>query len=154
MASQASVSTSESSSTIKSEMQSFLKSFIEQSSSPQQHGLKFVIREPMACNRFFTVTPTRTDSGAHTTESILQPDTTTWSQDYRFISTMFLGIEYQLFLHDILIFNVFDLFMIKSQFLSLTIAYLFHCIRTWIRHYFGLNNLSQKAMIDKCFILW
>ena len=140
-------------SAVKSEMESFLTSFIEQSPSPQQHGLKFIIREQMVSDRILGIAPST--NGTNSSECILQPNTTTWSQDYSFLSTTFLGIEYQLFLHDLLIFNVVDLFMVtKSHFLSFAITYLVHCIRTWIRHYFGSINLARKTMVDKRFILW
>ena len=136
----------------KCEIQSFLMSFIKQSPSPQQHGLKLIIREQMASDRFLGITPT--DNGSYSSECVLQPNTTTWSQDYSFLDTTFLGVEYQLFLHDVLIFNTVDLFMSNSSFFSLMITYLVHGLRTWIRHYFGSKNLSRKSMIDKRFILW
>lgn len=141
--------TSEKSLFMKAELHSFLISFIEQSPPPQQEGLKYIVREPMTTDKILRLAP---DNRSKDSPCILYPDQVTWAHDYSFLSTTFLGIEFQLLLHDILIYNMVDLFLSGSPYLSVSITYFVHLVRLSVRRHFGSKNLSQKTFLDERFI--
>lgn len=132
----------------KAEVQSFLISFIEQSPPPQQEELKRVIREPILTDRLLGITP---ENRSKDTACILYPDQVTWAQDYEFLNITFLGIESQLLLHDIMVYNIVDLFFSKSPIFSMVFTYIVHLVRLSIRRYFGSKNLFRKALLDERF---
>lgn len=135
---------------MKTELHSFLVGFIEQSPPPQLEGLKRVIREPMTTDKFFSMGP---ENRSKDSACVLYPDQITWAQDYAFLSSTFLGVEFQLLLHDILIYNIVDLFLSDYlPYLSIAVTYLVHMLRVCIRHYFGSKNLFQKAFLDERFM--
>ena len=134
---------------MKSELHAFLVSFVEQSPSPQQEGLRWIIREPIATDKILGLAP---DNRSKDSACILYPDQITWAQDYAFLSATFLGIELQLLLHDILVFNMVDIFLPGSPYFGVGVTYIVHLARTSIRHYFGSKNLSRKTFIDESFI--
>ena len=133
---------------MKTEVQSFLVSFIEQSPPPQQEGLKRVIREPILTDRLLGITP---ESRSKDTACILYPDQVTWAQDYTFLNVTFLGVESQLLLHDIMIYNMVDLFFSKSPVISMAFTYFVHFVRLSVRRYFGSKNLFRKVLLDERF---
>lgn len=133
---------------MKAETQSFLVSFIEQSPSPQHEGLKRVIREPMLTDKILGIAP---DNRSKDTACVLHPDQVTWAQDYSFLNITFLGIEFQLLLHDILVYNMVDLFFSRSPIFSMALTYLVHLARYSIRRYFGSRNLFRKSFLDERF---
>ncbi len=134
---------------MKNELHSFLVSFIEQSPQPQQESLRWIVREPMASDKILGLAP---DNRSKDSACIFYPDKITWAQDYAFLSNTFLGIEFQLLLHDILIYNMVDIFLSESPYMSVAVTYILHLIRRSIRHFFGTKNLIRKSFIPKQYI--
>lgn len=134
----------------KAELSSFLKGFIYQQPPPVQEGLKYIVREAAISETVLGLTPAdfRTDDP----KCILEPDCTKWNRDYLFLSATFLGIEMDLFLHDILTYNAIDLVFNNSA-ISLFGAYLMHLARTSLAAHFAKNNLSENSLVDKRFLL-
>ena len=131
-----------------SEIQSFLVSFIEQSPPPQQEGLKRVIREPILSDKILGIFP---DSRSTDSPCVLSPDQITWAHDFNFLKTTFLGIETQLILHDILLYNLVNVALRLSPFSSIAIVYIVHLVRLSIRCHFGTKNIFRKAFFNERF---
>ncbi len=136
---------------IKAELQSFLISFIEQSPPPSQEGLKRIIREPMLTDRILGILPDNNRSHQDAA-CILAPDQVTWTHDYNFLNTTFIGVETQLLLHDVLVFNLINICFSGPPFLSVAITYVVHLMRLSTRRYFGSKNLFCKAFLDERFM--
>jgi hypothetical protein len=133
---------------LRAELQAFLISFIEQSPPPAKEGLRHIIREPMFTERIFGILP---ENRSKDSNCILYPDHLTWAQDFSFLKVTFLGIEFQLLLHDILLYNMFHLSIPESQFLSMALTYLVHLFRLSVRLFFGSRNVFNKAFLDERF---
>ncbi|EED96619.1 predicted protein [Thalassiosira pseudonana CCMP1335] len=135
----------------KAEMSSFLRSFIDQQPPPTKDELMYSVREPWLVERLFGVTPAdfRTQSEP---KCILQPDETRWNRDYEFISTTFLGIELDLFIHDVLTYNMADM-AFNNPAISMVVTYAMHLARTSLISYFGQKNLAETTLINERFIL-
>lgn len=75
----------------------------------------------------------------------------------RFTSTLFLGVELDLALFNILTWAVVDLWVGddtgNNHVLAAFITYIFNWIITYIRQELGQNNLHTKTMIDERFML-
>lgn len=133
---------------MKSEVQKFLVSFIDQSPPPQQEALKRFIHEPMFTERILGVIG---NNRSKDSACILSPDLVSWAQDYAFLKVTFLGIESQLLLHDVLVYNLVNICFSLPSYLSIVITYFVHLARHSFRRYFGSKNLFRKAFLDERF---
>lgn len=134
----------------KAELGNFLKGFIDQQPPPHDDGLKYVIREPLISETILGVTPA--DFRQSNRKCIMQPDRTNWSRDYQFLSQTFLGKEMDLLLHDILMYNAFDL-MFNNSALTIFLTYMVHVARTVLTAYFTKKNIANTSHIDERFLL-
>ena len=124
-----------------------MQSFIDQSPIPTQEGLQRVFRTQTMAERIAsTLMGIQQDS-----KCILYPNEITWMYDHGFISVTFLGMELDLLLHDILVFNCVDL-AFENTAISVFISYLVHLLRVFVRNWFGKTNVSIKSGLDYRFV--
>lgn len=130
-----------------SELNEFMKNFIDQSPPPCVVGLQREFRERSLAEKIFgTVFGMQKES-----KCILYPSENSWICDHGFISVTFLGIELDLLLHDILTYNFFDL-VFNSTATSVLLTYLVHTLRVVVRDKWGKLNVSGKALVDYRFL--
>lgn len=134
----------------KAELSSFLRGFIDQQPQPTQDSLKYVVREPLATEAMFGLTPA--DFRQSDPKCILQPDHAKWHCDFSFLSSGFHGIEMDLLLHDILTYNAVDL-LFNSSAVSTCVTYIIHLARTLLATHFMKKNLSGTSLVDERFLL-
>ena len=134
------------------ELSNFLKGFIDQQPPPVQDGFKYIVKEPLLSETVLGVTPA--DFRQSDPKCIMQTDkVASWNRDYQFLSqTCFLGLEFDLLLHDILTFNVVDL-LFSNTAISIGITYMMHLARTHLTLYFAKKNLARTSHIDERFLL-
>ena len=130
----------------RAELDSFLKSFIEQTPPPLHEGLRRKIRIASLCEKMIGVSSSETrthESGC----CVLFPDEKTCISDFSFLNTTFLGIERDLFLQDVLTYS-FSLTIRNDMGIAVLFTYLMHLLRYFIRMHFGRRNISKKGFID------
>lgn len=135
------------------QLNKFLQSFVEQTPQPHREGLRYVVRQKSTPEHLLGIISSGS-SGDQAGESpcILCPDKQAWLQDYSFLATTFLGIEYDLLLHDMLTFNFSDL-LFSNPAISILLTYLVHVGRIHIRKRFGQAHLCRRSLIDKRFLI-
>ena len=121
----------------------FLQSFIDQQPTPT-NGLRYSVREPWLTERLLNVTPADFRSNDES-KCILCPDDKSW------LSATFLGIELDLFIHDVLTYNAATM-AFDNACISVFLTYLMHLLRVVARREFGKKNLSNKSLIDPRFL--
>ena len=131
---------------IRREISEFLKSFIDQSPYPSIDGLVYTVQERQFVERFFGVSMPNKEQ-----ESKCSFYADTRNNAFSFLKTTFLGIELDLLLHDIMVYNVIDLLW-NSPSSSCLVTYLVHLLRNFLRNYFGKRNLSHRSIVDERFI--
>ncbi len=131
---------------IRREISEFLKSFIDQSPYPSTDGLVYMVRERQFVERIFGVSNPSKEQ-----ESKCSFYADTHNNSFSFLKTTFIGIEVDLLLHDIMVYNIIDLLW-NSPSLSCLVTYLIHLIRNFLRSYFGRRNLSHRSLVDERFI--
>ena len=119
---------------------------MEEASSRQKH----ILHQSGIIERIIGLVPLEIRSFSDS-PYILSPDESSWAKDYLFLDVTFLGIEFDLCIHDFLTFIVTDLCFHKP-YLSAIVTYTVHLIRTVLRRFFGERNLSRKSMIDHRFM--
>ena len=134
---------------LKAELSKFLCTFIEQSPIPSQDGLRRVVREPVQSEKMLGIAPV--DIRSRGAKNILYPDQQSSWRDFGFLQVTFYGIELELLIHDFLTYSVVAA-LFQSPALSILFTYTLHLVRTSLRRHFGVQNLSQKSMIDKKFL--
>eukprot|EP00520_Triparma_pacifica_P017541 CAMPEP_0118665276 /NCGR_PEP_ID=MMETSP0785-20121206/18528_1 /TAXON_ID=91992 /ORGANISM="Bolidomonas pacifica, Strain CCMP 1866" /LENGTH=1102 /DNA_ID=CAMNT_0006559375 /DNA_START=139 /DNA_END=3444 /DNA_ORIENTATION=- len=127
------------------ELNSFLQSFVEQSPPPQREELKRIVREQPFLDQVIGTPPA--DIRASNAKCVFYPDTKTWLKDHNFLNVTFLGIEPDLFIHNILTFNLFDMGF-NDPAISILGTYLMHILFVWLRGSFGQGNLASKTLVD------
>ncbi|KAL7548806.1 hypothetical protein ACHAWF_012064 [Thalassiosira exigua] len=135
---------SEKTSLARQELTIFVQSFIDQHSHVQNNGIKYTVRQPWPSERVLGVTPAdfRTDVEP---KCILLGN---GSLDNSFwLSATLLGIEIDLFLHDILTYNAAHM-AFNNVGISIFLTYAMHLLRTSLRSWLGQSNLSTKSLID------
>lgn len=128
----------------RAEMSLFLKSFIDQQPTPTRDGLRYIVRNTWLAEKILNVTPAEFRANEEP-KCILHPD------NDGFLSSTFLGIELDLFLHDILCYTVAHL-TFSNVAISLFCTWAMHLLRTSLRSWFGKANLGTKSLIDKRFL--
>ena len=126
------------------ELKLFLQSFMDQQPPPSRDGLRYIVREPWLAERLLSVTPADFRTNAEP-KCILHPD------NNGFLSATFLGIELDLFIHDVLTYNAANM-AFNNAGISIFLTYLVHLLRTHLRSWFGKKNLSDKSFIDAKFL--
>ncbi len=130
----------------RDELTNFLQCFIDRRPPPSRDGLRFIVRESWLAERLLGITPTdfRTKS---------EPVCSMHPDSYGFLTSTFLGhgVEVDLFIHDILAYNVANM-VFDNVGTSIFFTYAVHMIRTFFRSWFGQRNLSEKALIDDKFL--
>lgn len=69
-----------------------------------------------------------------------------------FTEVMFYGNELSLFMMQVLVFTAIDM-RVRNAAFSGSITYLVMCTLGYLRREWGENNLSQKSMVDKKFLI-
>jgi len=129
----------------KAELESFIKSFIEQTPPPVHEGLRRKIRIPSFCERMMG--SSSSEARARESGCLLYPDEKACMSDYSFLSTSFLGIERDLGLQDVLTYTFF--FTVWNDLgAAVLITYVLHLIRHSLRLFFGRRNISRKGFVD------
>ncbi len=132
------------------ELNSFLQSFVEQSPPPQSEELKRIVREPTLCDRFLRIPPS--DVQQSNGKCVFYPDQKSWLKDNNFLAVTFLGIEADLWVNNVLCFNMFDMGF-DNPAISIVGTYLLHLFYVWLRGSFGQGNLASKTLVDDRFLL-
>jgi len=83
---------------------------------------------------------------------IFYPDKKTWLTENRFLKVVFLGIEPDLWMHNVLTFNVFDV-TVGNTAVSILMTYLMHLGLVWLRGAFGQANVANKTLVDDRFLV-
>ena len=139
------------------EVSHFLQCFIDQSPTPINNGLRYVIRQPTFLERFLQIAPFDVRVKNH--KCIFYPDQKSSSRnnsirstitDHDFLNVLFLGIEFDLLLHDILMYNICDL-IFQDVAISALLTYGMCLLRNFIRKWLGCRNIANKACIDQRF---
>ena len=147
---------------VKSELEQFLKSFIDQCAIPDnEEGLKYIIRDLssfITCYDKIFGTSMRQHASISaqeneitSTKCVMIEDQQSYCQDFSFLSVSFLGIELDLLVHDMLCFLTIDILSGKSD-ISILLTYLMHCLRTFLRTHFGTRNVVGKSRGEKIII--
>mmetsp|Transcript_7954 Transcript_7954/g.11709 ORF Transcript_7954/g.11709 Transcript_7954/m.11709 type:complete len:150 (-) Transcript_7954:149-598(-) len=132
------------------ELQSFLASFIEQTTPPQLEGLKRTVRQSGITEKLLGLVPVEV-RGSSDSACLFSPDEANWARDYVFLQVTFLGIEPDLLLHDILTYSSADI-IFQRPYASAICTYAMHVFRMTLKRYFGLANLSKKSSLDSHFL--
>ena len=80
------------------------------------------------------------------------PDQKTWLKDHNFLKVTFLGLEPDLWMHNVLTFNLFDMALGNTA-VSVLGTYLVHMFLVWVRGSFGQGNLASKTLVDDRFLV-
>jgi len=131
----------------RAELDSFLKSFIEQTPPPVHQGLRRKIRIASASFCEKMMGSSSSEARIRETGCLLYPDEKSCISDYSFLRTTFLGMERDLFLQDILTYIV-SLTIRNDLGSAVFFTYIMHLIRYYIRLHFGRRNISRKGFID------
>ena len=133
------------------EINTFLQSFLDQSPPPLLDGLQCVFRKHSILERILGMTPGILQK--EESKCILCPKEPTFMllYDYGFVSTVFLGMELDLLLHDVLCFHVVDLWFDNNTAISVLFTYLMHLLRVLVRDRWGRSNVSHKTGLDHRF---
>jgi len=132
------------------ELNGFLQSFVEQSPPPRSEELKRIVREPPLLDRLMGNPPA--DIRMDNAKCIFYPDNKTWLADNNFLRVVFLGIETDLWIHNVLTFNIFDL-TVGNTSVSILMTYLMHLLLVWLRGAFGQANVANKTLVDDRFLI-
>ena len=132
------------------ELNGFLQSFVEQSPPPRSEELKRIVREPPILDRLMGNPPA--DVRMDNSKCVFYPDNKTWLTENRFLQVVFLGIEADLWIHNVLTFNIFDL-TIGNTAVSILMTYLMHLGLVWLRGAFGQANVANKTLVDDRFLV-
>ncbi|KAL7535263.1 hypothetical protein ACHAXR_010500 [Thalassiosira sp. AJA248-18] len=131
----------------RAELTLFLQSFIDKQPIPSRDGLRYIVREPWLAERLLSVTPAefRGNADSCSLSTFLQ------STQEGFLTATLLGIEVDLFLHDVLTYNAANLAFGHAG-ISIFCTYIMHQCRTFLRSWYGKKNLSSKSLIDAKFL--
>ncbi|KAJ0406698.1 hypothetical protein ATCC90586_008115 [Pythium insidiosum] len=122
------------------QLSAFLKAFIDN----QDDQLRWRIYRMETClSRFFGIPPDM----AHTKQSFFLPDS-----DFRFCRVLFLGIENDLMLLNLLCFTAFDLWF-ESHAVSALATYLLEQILVRVRARYGSQSIAQHSLVDARFLI-
>lgn len=132
------------------ELNNFLQSFVEQNPPPQKEELKRIVREPPFFDQIFGNPPA--DIRANNARCIFYPDKKTWLKDNSFLKVTFMGVELDLWLHNVLTFNIFDM-AFNDTATSILLTYLVHLLLVSLRASFGQGNLATKTLVDDRFLI-
>mmetsp|Transcript_9609 Transcript_9609/g.14740 ORF Transcript_9609/g.14740 Transcript_9609/m.14740 type:complete len:134 (+) Transcript_9609:1814-2215(+) len=83
---------------------------------------------------------------------LFQPDECRFGGDNGWTSVIFLGNDWELLLHEILTYAVADIWF-KSTFLSILLTYLLHHAIRIVRLLCGEQNISDRTLVDKRFLI-
>lgn len=130
-----------------SELVYFIQNFFDQSPPPSHEGLRRQFRKYSTVEEIVgTAIGVKKES-----KCILYPSGVKWSCDHGFVFTTFLGMEFDLLIHDILAFNYFDL-LFDNTAVSALCTYLIHLFRSSVRTRWGKYNISRNTSIDHRFL--
>lgn len=130
----------------RAELTRFLQSFVDRQPHPSKlDGLRFLIHEPFLAERLLSTTPAEFRST--TEQCILVPD-----DKNGYLQATFLGIEYDLLIHDILTYMCVSMAFGHNAALSLFLTYTMHLLRSFVRSWWGEKNLCNKSMISPRFL--
>ncbi|GMI00340.1 hypothetical protein TrST_g3137 [Triparma strigata] len=132
------------------ELNGFLQSFVEQSPPPSREELKRIVREPPFFDQLLGNPPA--DIRASNAKCVFYPDQKTWLKDHNFLKVTFLGLEPDLWMHNVLTFNLFDMALGNTA-VSVLGTYLVHMFLVWVRGSFGQGNLASKTLVDDRFLV-
>ena len=124
------------------ELAVFLQEFVDNNFG--RASLRRVIREPSYIE---TILGTPPDLSAQEQPSVFMPD-----RQFTFNRLLFLGIESDLLLLNILSYSLFDLWT-DSTSIAILLTYLLNFVLTYTRSNVGTASLSRKTLVDERFLL-
>lgn len=132
------------------ELNTFLQNFVEQSPPPSREELRRIVREPPFFDQLVGNPPA--DIRASNAKCIFYPDVKTWLKDHNYLNVTFLGLEPDLWISNVLTFNIVDMTFDNTA-ISILCTYLFHLFFVWLRGSFGQGNLASKTLVDDRFLV-
>eukprot|EP00814_Leptocylindrus_danicus_P000666 CAMPEP_0116009804 /NCGR_PEP_ID=MMETSP0321-20121206/3640_1 /TAXON_ID=163516 /ORGANISM="Leptocylindrus danicus var. danicus, Strain B650" /LENGTH=938 /DNA_ID=CAMNT_0003478815 /DNA_START=538 /DNA_END=3354 /DNA_ORIENTATION=- len=135
------------------QLNNFLQSFVEQTPKPHREGLRFLIRQKSTIEYIFGgISSGASNNQTGDSPCVLRPDKQAYLKDYGFLSSTLMGIEYDLLIHDVLIFNFSDL-LFGNPAINILLTYLVHVGRIQLRKRFGQAHLCRRSLIDNRFLI-